>query len=93
VRTVIFSNDVKWQVYPNPSTGLFSLVYQVTEAQKIEVKVFDANGKLVKTSTNAGSGFVQKMSIDLQAASFPAGLYLVEAVSGEKKQLFKLLKQ
>ena len=31
IRPVVFDDEIKWQVYPNPSSGLFNLVCQATE--------------------------------------------------------------
>ncbi|MGC4037116.1 MAG: S8 family serine peptidase [Chitinophagaceae bacterium] len=93
VKPVVFNADISWQVYPNPSDGLYSFVYQLNQGAKMTVKVYDVNARLVKEIATSADGFVQKQSIDLRSAKYTPGLYLVEASSGEKKQLFKLIKQ
>ncbi|MES1219226.1 MAG: T9SS type A sorting domain-containing protein, partial [Bacteroidota bacterium] len=93
VRPVVFDSSIGWQVYPNPSNGVFNFVYQADEKEKMVVKVYDVNGKLVRRYDPPVNGFVQKLSIDIQSSKFAAGLYLLEASSGEKKQLFRVIKQ
>ena len=93
VRPVVFNEEISWQVYPNPSDGIFNLVYQVSDGEMMTVKVYGVNGKTVKQYHLLANGFVQKLPVDLQGPGFAPGLYLVEAVAGEKKQLFKLIKQ
>lgn len=93
VRPVTFSNDLQWQVYPNPSDGFFNLVYQLAQGETMSVKIYDANGKAVKQYTSTATGFFQKITIDMQEKGFASGLYLLEAVSGTKKQTFRLIKQ
>ena len=34
VRPVVFNDEVKWQVYPNPSSGVFNLVYQAGTGER-----------------------------------------------------------
>lgn len=93
IRPVVFNEEVSWQVYPNPSAGIFNLAYQVNDGEIITVKVYDVNGKTVQQYHSLGNGFVQKLSIDLHESKFTSGLYLVEASAGGKKQLFKLVRQ
>jgi hypothetical protein len=93
VRPVVFNDEVKWQVYPNPSEGLFNLVYQMNEGENIQVKLFDINGKLVQQTRLAANGFIQKHSMNLQSPQFASGLYLLEVTAGENKQVFRLIKQ
>ncbi len=93
VRSVVFTNEITWQVFPNPSSDVFNLVYQVNEGEAMTVKVYDAAGKTVYQSSVTGTGFIQKMSIDMGASVYGSGLYLLEAVTGEKKQSFRLVKK
>ena len=54
-------------------------MYQLPEGEILTVKVYDANGKTVEQIKSASSGFLQKLSIDIQKQQFPPGLYLIEA--------------
>jgi hypothetical protein len=93
VRPVVFNDEVKWQVYPNPSQGLFNLVYQTNEGENITVKLYDVNGKIVQQTRLTTNGFVQKHSIDLQSTQYASGLYLLEVAAAGKKEVFRLVKQ
>lgn len=93
IRPVVFSNDILWQVYPNPSTGVFNLVYQLPDGENLHVRVIDMNGKTVKQYSVLSTGFLQKQLIDLGGKQVPPGLYMLEAESGGHKQFFKILKQ
>ena len=93
IRPVVFNRDVQWQVFPNPSNGLFNLSFQAAADEAITIKVYDVNGKTVYQNSISGSGFVQKINIDLRESRFATGLYLLEAKAGEMKQVFRLIKQ
>jgi len=93
VRPVVFDDEIAWQVYPNPSRGLFNLVYQANPGESANIKLYDVNGKLVQQLNLAANGFVQKHIVDLQSAKFAAGLYLLEVKAGDKKASFRLIKQ
>jgi hypothetical protein len=93
VRSVVFTNEITWQVFPNPSSDVFNLVYQVNEGEVMTIKVYDAGGKTVYQSVVTGTGFIQKMSINMGASVYASGLYLLEAGTGEKKQSFRLVKK
>jgi hypothetical protein len=84
---------VQWQVYPNPSAGIFNLVYQLTAGETVRVKIYDGAGKMIKQYSSLATGFLQKMTIDMQEKAFASGLYLLEASSGSRKQVFRLVKQ
>ncbi|HEX4876823.1 MAG TPA: T9SS type A sorting domain-containing protein, partial [Chitinophagaceae bacterium] len=89
VRPVVFAEDVQWFVYPNPSPGLFNLSYQLPEGELLTVKIYDAGGRTVQQLSATGTGFVQKLPIDIKTG----GLYMLEASGGGNKQFFRLLKQ
>lgn len=93
IRSVIFTDEIKWQVNPNPSSGLFNLTYQANEGTAIAVKLFDVTGKTIKESKTLATGFEQKINLDLTAPKYASGLYLLEITAGDKKQSFRLLKQ
>lgn len=91
IRSLVFSDPVLWKIYPNPSHGLFSLVYQVNSNEQISVRVIDAKGSLVREYNRTGNGFPQKLNIDLFGNA--NGVYLLQVNTADKKQMFKLYKQ
>lgn len=93
IRPVIFNNEVKWQVYPNPSAGVFSVVYQASIGETVTLKVHDVNGKQILQKNVTANGFLQKTIIDLEEKNFASGLYLLEVASEEKKEIFRLIKK
>jgi len=93
IRPVVFNDDIQWQVYPNPSIGIYNFIYQLNQSETVSLKVYDANGKLVKQMNLIGNGFMQKTQIDLKPAKYAPGIYLLSAEAGEKKFSIKLIKQ
>jgi hypothetical protein len=91
IRSVVFSDAVLWQVYPNPSGGYFNLVYQLNNNEKLDARILDAKGSLVREYHRTGNGLVQKLSIDLLSSA--SGVYLLQINAAGKKQTFKLYKQ
>ena len=65
----------------------------MNQGAKVTLKVYDINARLIKEVSNAADGFVQKQAIDLRSPRYAPGLYMIEASAGEKKQLFKVVKQ
>lgn len=93
IRPVVFNEEVKWQIYPNPSSGIFNLVFQASDGENVALKVYDVNGRQVKQSIYNANGFVQKAEINLAGNHFVPGMYMVEVTAGGQKHVFRILKQ
>jgi hypothetical protein len=91
-RPVIFNDDMRWQIYPNPSPGVFYFIFRQNSGETINIKVYDMNGQVVQQSKTTATGFVQKLVIDLQQSSFARGMYMVVA-EGTVTKTFKVVKQ
>ncbi|HET9431174.1 MAG TPA: T9SS type A sorting domain-containing protein, partial [Chitinophagaceae bacterium] len=93
IRPVVFTSGIDWQVYPNPSPSVFNLMYQLNEDEKLDLRLFDITGRLLYRSTENANGFLQKKVLDFGSEGFAPGLYLLEAKTGEKRQVFRLVRQ
>ncbi len=93
VQPLFFSNEAMWAVYPNPSEGIFNVVLQVGNGQKVTATVHDATGKLVHTGNWIGAGFLQKEQLNMQLPVFSSGLYLITINSGTTTQSFRVIKK
>lgn len=93
IRPLVFSGAVKWDIYPNPSSGQFNLVFQLNATETLHLRVLDASGRVVWSGSQVATGFLQKQLVDLSAGTYASGLYLLEAESEGTVQSFRLLKQ
>lgn len=92
IRSITFDQAVLWRVYPNPSKGMFQLIYQVNAGEIFVASVFDSKGRLVYSNKINGTGFIQKFSLDLTSPAFAKGIYLLSVKWNNKYQTFKLNK-
>jgi hypothetical protein len=93
VRALVFEPLITWDVYPNPSKGIFHFVAQINVLEKLEANLYDTKGRLLKQFLQTGSGFPQKLVIDLTNNIYTDGIYLLQLSAGGKQQSYKLYKQ
>jgi hypothetical protein len=66
---------LRWRIFPNPGTGLFTLDYEAEQAEILELTIHDGTGRMLWRQTlrsTAGSG---RLFIDLQG--YASGVYYV----------------
>ncbi|HJW15503.1 MAG TPA: S8 family serine peptidase, partial [Flavisolibacter sp.] len=86
VKSILFDQSVLWRVYPNPSKGIFQLIYQVNAGELFVASVYDSRGRLVYTNNVTGTGYIQKFSLDLTSPAFAKGIYLLSVKWNDKYQ-------
>ena len=72
---------VKMNVYPNPTTGMVTLKYELEEPMDIQVSVLNMMGQEVlrlPVSNNKVSAGVHHQTLDLAKEGIPSGIYLVK---------------
>jgi hypothetical protein len=73
-----------YNLYPNPSTGAYTLEVDLPEKSAIEIRVFTANGGLLETRQERGSSHYT-----LQGHIVTQGTYIVEIRSSYGKEELK----
>jgi Secretion system C-terminal sorting domain len=82
----VSSSIVSMQVFPNPTTGIFTL--QLSEGiKKSDIIIYDANGEKVLTKSCAST----QESMDI--SQLPAGAYQITVSSGEWYGRASLIKE
>ena len=78
-----------FNLYPNPSTGEFTLNLEVINTEKVSVQLFDIRGRLIneKNFFNTNANFSEKINFNHTAK----GLYLVKITNGNKQTTRKLV--
>lgn len=92
VRPIVFDEAISWQLYPNPSKGIFNLVCQAPAGESISVRIHDGNGRQIRSIAQSATGFVQKIEINMEDARYSAGIYLLEVSAGSKASSFRMIK-
>ncbi|WP_316791243.1 ELWxxDGT repeat protein [Pedobacter frigoris] len=101
-NTVLVSSDITCQgmikktinvggvnIYPNPVVKMMHVDLGILNTKSVIVKISDLSGKLLYNKTQQGTeGTIQ---IDLE--NFITGIYIVQVISDNQKQTFKILKQ
>jgi len=74
--------------YPNPTHGMIYL--PVGQNTSIEITIYDFLGHQMKNEVNPS---IQNGNIEVDLASYPAGIYLLEIVSSSGVQVVRAIKQ
>ena len=79
------------KVYPNPSDGRFQLSFDYSGDEKLNAKVFDITGKLVKDISNdlVKSETTVSANIDLESPS--SGIYFIRIEYGKSLLTKKII--
>lgn len=90
--TIVLSNEEftleNFALYPNPNKGEFSLSFNSTSGEDIDVNVFDIAGRLVHTKNyNATSAFNENISLN----NVSAGMYLITVTDQDRTVTKKLI--
>lgn len=80
-----------WYISPNPASGNASVIYKSNTSKVIFMKVTDAAGKLISSSTYSIRSGTNKLNIP--SAKLSSGMYVINLVSGDTKETAVFVKQ
>ncbi|MDO1450558.1 M43 family zinc metalloprotease [Rhodocytophaga aerolata] len=75
------------QIFPNPNSGKFNILFNVYEPKNVEVRIFNLIGQQVMYQSINGAQDVYEMDL----TALPAGMYLVNASSGKEEVTKKVV--
>ena len=85
---IMYGDKLNIKVYPNPSTGLFSLDLSGMKSEQVDYIITDNTGRIVKSEVNVLSSDVK--NIDLSSAG--DGVYFLQVRSEDVSTIIKLVK-
>jgi hypothetical protein len=91
IRSVAFDHTPEWQVFPNPSNGIFRLEPKRTIAGPVLVEVIDLKGILRKKIEFQNAPTF--LEVDLRSSDLADGLYVINVKSKEGERRFKVVKK
>jgi hypothetical protein len=77
------------RVYPNPSTGKYTVVLQLPLGEQVSARIINISGQLIRSYKWTGVGVTENYDIDLSSSA--SGIYILQ-LSGSGKTYFKLVK-
>ncbi len=75
--------EIEVKVYPNPSDGRFQLTFEYSGIEKINAKVYDITGKLVKNITEDLVIVEKSVSATIDLDSPSSGIYFIRIEWGK----------
>ena len=75
--------------YPNPFNPITTLGFTIDQAEDVKLSVYNLRGQLIHNLVNESrpAGFHE---VDWNASDIEAGVYFVELIAGEKRQMQKI---
>jgi hypothetical protein len=91
IRSVAFDHTPEWQIFPNPSNGIFRLEPKRKIAGPVLVEVIDLKGILRKKIEFQNAPTF--LEVDLRSSDLADGLYMINVKSKEGERRFKVVKE
>ncbi len=93
VITGIDFNDISnsLNIYPNPTSGTLNLSMENNLLGKFSVRVIDASGREVMTTSFSKENTTLSRKIDM--GTFSSGLYLLEVVNADSRGMIRIVKE
>lgn len=79
-----------FELYPNPSDGLFQLSFELYQAKKVTIDVMDLGGRVLLSKAE---GKVLSYQDEIDLGHLPKGIYLLKVSVGEGATFRKLILQ
>lgn len=88
---ILLNNAKELIVFPNPTSGEFTLKYDVNKRGDVRVDVLDMNGMLLKNLLNIKGQYEGKYQIPVSLNEFSAGTYFVTLLNNGKRSTEKVI--
>jgi hypothetical protein len=84
------ANDMMASVFPNPVTDNSALTFNLRNASKINISIFDAAGKLISAKEKDFAPGMNKISIE--SSTLNRGVYFIKLENGKESESIRFLK-
>jgi Subtilase family/Secretion system C-terminal sorting domain len=91
VKDDVHDNVNILNIFPNPTSGLFTISYQNTSSQQVKIGLYNGSGVLIKTVFE-GTAQPGVQSVEVDATALQEGVYFCRLVTGNGIGYGKLVK-
>jgi uncharacterized membrane protein len=82
------SENMGAKLFPNPTTGRLALSFGSIPVLKVITELYNTDGKFIFSDT-----FLNSTTATIDLTGYPAGMYLIKVVAGEKHYEEKIVKE
>ena len=79
-----------FSVYPNPNDGLFQVQIESAKEQDLRFVITDLQGRVIEIRDDFVVAGITELRFDL--SNYATGVYLLEVVGAEEKQISRIIK-
>jgi hypothetical protein len=90
INNITFPIGLKINIYPNPTSEIINIAFNISETDYINLLLFDINGQLVKT-IDQGQKITGTYSYQIDLSQQNSGIYFVVLKTKERKYLQKII--
>jgi hypothetical protein len=94
-RQISTSATLTWNLrtFPNPTTGMSNLSYELREETAVSIQVFGMDGRVIKVLAEEEIQDAGEHTIGFDASDLPAGIYLYDLRSGSQREGIRFVKE
>ena len=78
-------------IFPNPSSGEFTVKYLVKKKTNVLLEIYDLKGILIRTLVDISNQYEGNYQIPVNLNELPNGIYLVSLIKGDKKMVERVV--
>lgn len=90
LNDVLFSNDLKTTIFPNPCNDRTNFVFDLNETQDISIQIYDINGKILKT-IDTGQKIKGTYNYQIDFNTYNSGIYFITLQTSKKRYTQKII--
>jgi hypothetical protein len=80
-----------FSVYPNPSSGEFTVAYDLLKRSDVNISIYNISGSLVRSVTDVKGQYEGRYRLPVNLNELPNGIYIVTLINGDKKSTERLV--
>lgn len=85
------SKAAAFGVYPNPSSGEFTIRYDVLKKADVSLVIYDMKGTIIRSLVNVRDQYEGQYHVPVNLKELPTGIYIVSLINGDKKSTERIV--
>lgn len=89
----VITKNTNLSIYPNPSSGEFTIKYDVLKRADVLIEIYDMKGSHIKTVSDISAQHSGKYQLPVNLKDMPSGIYIISLINNGEKFTEKVIVQ